>query len=275
MGSAAVTVHPLTHDSHAAWNRLKTNQTVRIATTLALDEPIRADAVRFVCISDTHSAIERMRHPIPDGDVLIHAGDFTRKGFTEEVDAFSTFLGTLPHRHKVVIAGNHELSFDPVTAARSAGVSNEAVERVKRRLVNCTYLQDAATTVCGVKVYGSPWQPRFHNWAFNLQRGQALLDKWNRIPTDTDVLVTHTPPVGHGDHCVLNRHVGCVELLSVVQHRVRPRYHVFGHIHEGYGVTTDGETVFVNAAICDVQYRPVNAPIIFDMPLPEGASKDR
>lgn len=281
MGSVrgAVAVHPLTHDSHSAWNRLKTNQTVRSTTPLELDEPIRDDAVRFVCISDTHSAIERMRHPIPDGDVLIHAGDFTRRGYTEEVDAFSTFLGTLPHRHKLVIAGNHELTFDPHTVNHGMSCTeaacNEAVAQIKRRLVNCTYLQDAPATVCGVQVYGSPWQPRFHNWAFNLQRGQALLDKWNCIPADTDVLVTHTPPVGHGDYCVLNRHVGCVELLNVVQNRVRPRYHVFGHIHEGYGTTTDGETMFVNAAICDFRYKPVNAPIIFDVPLPEGASKDR
>lgn len=278
MGSGAVAVNPLTHDSHTAWNRLKPTQTVRAVTPLSLDTPVKDDAVRFVCISDTHSAIERMRYPIPDGDVLLHAGDFTKRGLAEEVDAFSRFLATLPHRHKFVIAGNHELSFDPVTTGYSRSRAQveleEAVARVKQRLLNCTYLEDAEATVCGVKVYGSPWQPRFHNWAFNLQRGQALLEKWNHIPTDTDVLMTHTPPVGHGDFCIMKRHVGCVELLSVVQNRVRPRYHVFGHIHEGHGTTTDGETVFVNAAICDVRYRPVNKPIIFDVPLPEGASKD-
>lgn len=76
-------------------------------------------------------------------------------------------------------------------------------------------------------------QPRFLNWAFNVSRGQPLLSIWDRIPEDTDVLVTHTPPVGHGDFCVYDCHVGCVELLGVIQRRVRPRYHVFGHIHEG------------------------------------------
>lgn len=278
MDSGAVAVNPLTHDSDTAWNRLKATQTVRAVTPLPLDTPVKEDAVRFVCISDTHSAIERMRYPIPDGDVLLHAGDFTKRGLAEEVDAFSRFLATLPHRHKFVIAGNHELSFDPATTgysqSRARAALEEAVAMVKRRLLNCSYLEDAEATACGVKVYGSPWQPRFHNWAFNLQRGQALLEKWNRIPTNTDVLMTHTPPVGHGDFCVRNRHVGCVELLSVVQNRVRPRYHVFGHIHEGHGTTTDGETMFVNAAICDVRYRPVNEPIIFDVPLPAGVSKD-
>lgn len=150
-----------------------------------------------------------------------------------------------------------------------------AVSWIKRRLLNCTYLEDAEALAFGLKVYGSPWQPRFNRWAFNLQRGRALLDKWDRIPADTDVLLTHTPPVGHGDLCARQRHVGCVELLSVVQNRVRPRYHVFGHIHEGYGVTTDGQTVFVNAAICNIKYSPVNPPVVFDLPLPEGASKNQ
>ncbi|KAH9380728.1 hypothetical protein HPB48_008890 [Haemaphysalis longicornis] len=234
---AAVAVHPLSHDSDSAWARLKPNQTVRAVAPLALDTPVRDDAVRFVCISDTHNCGGRgTLHAVPAGDVLLHAGDFTMVGSAEEVDAFNAFLGTLPHRHKIVIAGNHELSFDPDTtwlaASREPAVVDEAVAAMKRRLGNCTYLQDAEVTVFGLKVYGSPWQPCHNHWAFNLQRGRALLDKWERIPVDTDVLLTHTPPIGHGDLCVLDQHVGCVELLSVVQNRVRPRYHVFGHIHE-------------------------------------------
>lgn len=276
--SAAAVVDPLTHDSDRAWARLRPQQTVRAVSPLALDAPVRDDAVRFVCISDTHNCGGRMRHAVPPGDVLLHAGDFTMAGSAKEVDAFSAFLGTLPHRHKLVIAGNHELSFDPGTtwlaASREQAAVDDAVSAMKRRLVNCTYLQDSEATVFGLKVYGSPWQPWHNDWAFNLQRGRALLDKWERIPSDTDVLLTHTPPIGHGDLCVLDQHVGCVELLGVVQRRVRPRFHVFGHIHEGYGMTTDGQTVFVNAAICDVRYRPVNAPLIFDIPLPEGVSKN-
>lgn len=276
---STVAVHPLTHDSDTAWARLKPGQTVRTVTPLALDTPVRDDAVRFVCISDTHNSNGLMRHAIPGGDVLLHAGDFTMVGSAKEVDAFNAFLGTLSHRNKFVIAGNHELSFDPNTtwlaASREQAALDDAVSAMKQRLVNCTYLEDTEATVFGLKVYGSPWQPWHNSWAFNLQRGRALLDRWDRIPADTDVLLTHTPPVGHGDLCVLDQHVGCVELLSVVQHRVRPRFHVFGHIHEGYGTTTDGQTVFVNASICDVRYRPVNAPIIFDVPLPEGVSKNQ
>lgn len=287
MGSTAgstVAVHPLTHDSQAAWSQLKQHQNFeRVSPPLRLDAPVRPDAVRFVCVSDTHNSIAQMRHKIPPGDVLIHAGDFTRRGLVAEVVEFDLFMAQLPHRYKLVIAGNHELSFDPATTGYwedfvvgnfAHSTPQDKARHAKRFLTHCTYLEDSQAIVYGIKVYGSPWQPCYHNWAFNLVRGQPLLDFWNRIPDDTDVLVTHTPPVGHGDLCIYNRHVGCVELLSVVQRRVRPRYHVFGHIHEAYGVTTDGQTTFINASICDVKYRPVNAPVLFDLPLPEGFSKD-
>lgn len=76
-------------------------------------------------------------------------------------------------------------------------------------------------------------QPEFHNWAFNLPRGKSCLEKWDLIPNDTDILITHTPPIGHGDFCYSGVRAGCVELLTTVQERVKPRYHIFGHIHEG------------------------------------------
>lgn len=275
MGSA-IGVHPLTNDSDAAWAELKQHQTVEPVTPLSLDTPVQPDALRFVCISDTHTFTSRMRHPIPPGDVLVHAGDFTRRGLISEIDEFNYFLGTLPHRHKLVVAGNHELSLDVVTSkylhsgGRSDHLLHEAVQQAKRRLTNCVYLQDTQVSISGIKVFGSPWQPRFMDWAFNLPRGRALLDIWSRVPDDTDVLVTHTPPVGHGDICLYGGHVGCVELLTEVQKRIKPRYHIFGHIHEGYGVTTDGQTTFINASTCDIHYKPVNAPVIFDIPLPAG-----
>lgn len=76
-------------------------------------------------------------------------------------------------------------------------------------------------------------QPEFHKWAFNLPRGSQCLEKWDKIPEDTDVLITHTPPIGHGDLCCTGVRAGCVELLTTVQQRVKPKYHIFGHIHEG------------------------------------------
>lgn len=106
---------------------------------------------------------------------------------------------------------------------------------------------------------------RFCRWAFNLPRGKEILDKWNLIPSDTDILITHTPPVGFGDLTVSGIRAGCVELLSTIQKRIKPRYSVFGHIHEAYGVTSDGKTVFINASTCDINYMPNNLPIVFDI----------
>lgn len=107
-----------------------------------------------------------------------------------------------------------------------------------------------------------------------MKRGQQLLDKWNQIPADIDILISHAPPLGHGDLCRSGLRAGCVELLSTVQQRVKPKYHIFGHIHEDYGVTSDGKTIFINASTCNVNYLPNNPPIVFDVDLPKGIEKN-
>lgn len=101
---------------------------------------------------------------------------------------------------------------------------------------------------------------------FNAPRGEACRAIWDRIPDDTDVLVTHGPPLGYGDLCRSGVRAGCYDLLRAVKERVRPAFHVFGHIHEGYGATTDDTTVFVNAATCSLRYKPTNPPLVFDLP---------
>lgn len=148
------------------------------------------------------------------------------------------------------------------------------VENVRQYLTNCTYLQDEGIELYGIKIYGSPWQPEFCKWAFNLPRGEECLQKWDHIPSDTDLLITHTPPLGHGDLCCSGVRAGCVELLSTVQKRVKPKYHVFGHVHEGYGITSDGKIIYINASTCDINYLPQNLPICFDITLPDGYCKD-
>lgn len=122
-------------------------------------------------------------------------------------------------------------------------------------------------------VSSSPWQPEFCNWAFNLPRGELLQAKWRSIPTDTDVLVTHTPPFGRGDR-VGSTHVGCEALAREVVDRVRPQLHVFGHVHEGYGSSSNGTTVFVNASSCTHEYEAVNAPVVLTLTAPKAARAD-
>lgn len=207
--------------------------------------------VRFVCMSDTHC--QHNKFQVPYGDVFLHAGDFTKNGDKSQVQDFASFLSQLPHPHKIVIAGNHELTFE----------HSDVYKPYITSIPNTFYLQDSSVKIHGIHIYGSPWQPVFCNWAFNLNRGDELRAKWDLIPTDTDILITHGPPLGRGD-LVNGKRKGCLDLLNAIQKRVHPRVHIFGHIHEGYGVSCNGITTFVNASNLNGSYYPNNPPIVFD-----------
>jgi predicted phosphodiesterase len=190
--------------------------------------------------------------------VLVHCGDFTMTGRLDEIAGFAAWLAPLPHRHKVVIAGNHDFGFERMPEAARA------------TLGSVTYLEDAGCTIDGVTFYGSPYQPWFFDWAFNFPRdddGSAARERWAMIPDGVDVLLTHGPPRDIRDAVARSgEHVGCPQLLARVR-AIRPAIHAFGHIHEGYGTETSDGTQFVNASICDERYRVVNAPIVVDFPL--------
>lgn len=203
--------------------------------------------MRIVVISDTHNLHERV--DIPAGDVLVHCGDCLGHGTLEELEALDRFLGELPHRHKILIAGNHDWCFE------------REPEAARRLVRNAVYLEDEEVELERVKFYGSPWQPWFFDWAFNLERGEPLRNVWAKIPEDTDVLITHGPPYGVLDRTVHGEPVGCEALIERVR-AVKPKVHLFGHIHEGYGHEKMDETLFVNASTCNVRYEPVNAPFV-------------
>lgn len=272
---------PMSHRPIDLWKKyLRQGRVVEPAKTLRLNAPINENKVRFVCISDTHGKMDEILPLIPDGDVLIHSGDFTNYGDVGEVIKFNEEMGKLPHKYKIVVAGNHELGFEDgeeMTDRQIAALSMIGVNKAYELLTNCTYLCDRQTEVYGLKIYGSPWHP-MPGYSFYRARGQALLQKWNLIPPKVDVLITHTPPLGHGDYNAWNKCdgvlAGCAELLNTVEHRVKPKYHVFGHIHEKHGATTNGTTTFVNASICDHKLRTAYDPLIFDIPLPYGRIKD-
>jgi Icc-related predicted phosphoesterase len=231
-------------------------------------------------LSDTHNRIEKggVAFDVPAGDVLIHGGDFTNTGSRSDCEAFATWIEKQPHTHKVVIAGNHDLSFDELSYAQTRmdiahGRLDEVcpAAEIKARLGSvCHYLEDSAVEIEGVTFYGSPWTPTFYNWAFNQDRGEEIAATWRKIPAETDVLLTHGPPVGHGDLCSSGNRAGCVDLLREIETRVRPIVHIFGHIHEGYGAWASPHcpTTFINASICTLQYNPTQGAIVFDVPKP-------
>jgi len=210
--------------------------------------------VRLVCISDTHSLHRRIPY-VPDGDVLIHAGDCLGAGTLDNVEDLNDWLGTLPHQYKIVIAGNHDWVFQ------------EAPELARDALTNAIYLEDSGVEIEGIRFWGSPWTPTFMDWAFMLDRGQALHDRWMQIPEDTDVLITHGPPKGIGDEALAAfwcQNVGCVDLLRRIE-QLRLKAHIFGHVHEGYGQYTLGHTRLINASTCTLRYVPENPPVVLEI----------
>lgn len=207
--------------------------------------------MKIVFISDTHNKLGYVK--IPDGDMLIHCGDFTMLGTIEEFRGFNSDLEKLPHKHKIVIAGNHEFLLE----------HNQALGR--EILSAATYLQDENIEVNGLKIYGSPWQPEFGKWAFNLPRNSPSLHLvWDKIPRDTDILVTHTPPQGILDKTMSKEKVGC-EVLKQRLKDLSPRIHCFGHIHPAYGKKRIDDTLYINAAIVNEKYQPINQPIVIEI----------
>jgi Icc-related predicted phosphoesterase len=208
--------------------------------------------VRIVCISDTHGSHDQLR--VPEGDILIHAGDFMASGRrTNEIVSFNNWLARQPHPHKIVIAGNHDLLFE------------SHPETARSLLTSAVYLENDGITIEGLRTWGSPVQPRFLNWAFNVDRGLAIRKYWDRIPSETDVLVTHGPPFGTLDTITASSdHLGCEELALAVE-RVKPKLHVFGHIHGGHGASTHNGTQFINASVLDEQYRTAFEPLIVEL----------
>jgi Icc-related predicted phosphoesterase len=188
--------------------------------------------LRIVCVADTHGFHGRTH--VPPGDVLIHAGDCTRHGTLSDLEAFNAWLGTLPHPHKVVIAGNHDFAFQDSPA------------EARQRLTHAIYLEDTACTLAGLTIYGSPWTPTFSDWAFMLPEEQ-LAAKWAAIPPGVDVLITHGPPRGILDRTHRGDAAGSATLLARVR-AVKPRLHVFGHIHEAAGRADSEGIIFLNAS---------------------------
>jgi len=220
-------------------------------------------AIRFVCLSDTHC---RPVESVPEGDVLLHAGDFSMTGTVVQVRSFNNFLGTLPHKHKIVIAGNHDVTFheDFYDEKWRSFHKTKEISDFKKLLTNCTYIEDEMVVVEGIRIWGSPWQPEFCDWAFNLQRGLELKEMWDLIPVGADIIMTHGPVHRFVDKTRSLESAGCEDLAEAVK-RVKPIVHISGHIHEAYGHVNSGNQHFINASICTIRYQPENLPIVFDL----------
>jgi Icc-related predicted phosphoesterase len=215
--------------------------------------------MKICCISDTHSYHRQIK--IPECDMLIHAGDITFKGELKVIEDFALWMKELPVKHKIVIHGNHEVGHER-GPKREPGLKLLAD-------AGLIYLQDSFVEIEGLKIYGSPDQPWFHNWEYNRQRGEEIAKKWAMIPVDTNILITHGPPYMIRDLAPRGlfdgENVGCVDLLNRISDLPNLKLHVFGHIHHSYGVTKIEQCSFVNASSCTESYTPSNAPIVVEI----------
>jgi len=211
--------------------------------------------MKIVCMSDSHGFHHHVN--VPDGDILLHAGDLTMSGEIDVLQDVNKWFGTLPHSYKVVIAGNHDISLGKLYPLGS------------KIFTNAHYLLNSTIEIEGIKIYGSPytpWNSEVYNYfAFGKPR-YDMKDAWKGIPKEIDIILTHCPPNGILDKVLEkgfnpDEHVGDELLLSKIK-KYKPKYSVFGHIHEGYGIFRDKTTTFINCSVLNESYNLVNEPVV-------------
>ena len=207
--------------------------------------------MKLICISDTHGRHEEVE--LSSADMIIHAGDMSEKGTKDQIIDFMKWFSSLNYQYKVLIAGNHDFFLEQATSKEIKKLIPEGV----------IYLNDSGVEIEGLKIWGSPVQPWFHNWAFNRSE-KSICKHWNEIPDDTDILITHVPPQHILDQNRRAESCGCPHLTERVK-EVKPQYHIFGHIHESYGMIENNGTTYVNSSNLDFLYEYANQPIIIDV----------
>lgn len=213
--------------------------------------------MKLIFLSDTHNQLHKIVDKVPEGDVLVHCGDFGSSGSMQEYLSFLNTYEQFPHKHKLFTFGNHD-----GWAERQL---NTAKDLAKQKNITC--LVDEELIIDGVKFYGSPWTPRYGNWWWMKDRmSHALRHISSRIPDDVNVLFTHGPSWGIMDMSIYDKdHCGCEHLMRRIKELKYLKIHAFGHIHQWSGVETHDGIIRVNASICDEQYEPTNPPRVIDL----------
>lgn len=214
-------------------------------------------------ISDTHGKHDQLTGFLDDGDdgILIHAGDISGRGTLKEIESFASWFNSLNYDHKIFIAGNHDFLFERgFDEAKGILTGYKTIDYIQDELVTLSEGDDE------IKIWGSPWSPRFHDWAFNLDRNSDIMkSKWDMIPDDIDILVTHTPPHGILDRNTYHKSCGDELLIERIK-EIKPKICVFGHIHEdnGYHYDAENDIHFINASVLDHRYIFRNKPKSFN-----------
>ena len=216
--------------------------------------------MKLTCISDTHN--KHLHIPtkyLTGGDCIMHSGDISGRGSRREVEDFLEWYNELPYTHKILIAGNHDYFFEEAPEYE--------IEAMLAKYPNITYLNDSGVEIDGIKIWGSPVQPWFYDWAFN-RKGDDIVKHWDMIPLDTHILLTHGPIYGYLDKTKGGDLTGCPYLLDKLKDFTNLKLHQCGHIHEAYGSFqfADGP-LLINASVLNLSYNMANVPFELEINL--------
>ncbi len=201
--------------------------------------------MKILFLSDTHGKHHELQN-LPQADMIIHAGDITWHGTSEEVSDFIEWFGSLDYKYKIFIGGNHDFCLEEKEAKV---IQNFLPE-------NCFYLCNSGITIENIKIWGIPF---FLSDDINGLLPQQIA----QISSKTDILITHNPPLGILDKSTFGANMGDGDLQERVE-KIKLQYHLFGHIHECYGLKKRNSTTFINGSVLDENYNIVNEPIVFD-----------
>jgi len=227
--------------------------------------------MNIVFISDTHTFHREMyefldedeKQKFNSADAIIHTGDFTNIGSYKDVISFLEWMEELPHKYKIIIAGNHDFFFDTeidlIYNPNHIIYDNNDISLLLNEYPSVIYLNNTHTYIDDIKVWGSPINLFFGNWAFNRRKGSDINKYWDMIPDDTDIIMTHGPVFGILDE-INGEHVGDEGLLSAVD-KIKPKIFVSGHIHEQHGIEIKNGVKYINSSILDDRYKLKYKPI--------------
>ena len=204
--------------------------------------------LKFVCTSDTHGKHSNLT--VPEGDVFIFSGDMTNSGSDQAIMEFNTYLGTLSHKYKIVIDGNHDFG-------------NNAHEL----LTNAMLLQNNMVEIGHVKIWASSWSYRLSE-SIRRRNQKKNFDVWESVPNGIDILITHIPPYGIRDLTTSGKNIGSKSLLDAIK-RIKPKYHIFGHAHQCYGISKkkidNSDIIFINSSAINEFSEILNPPKVFTL----------
>jgi Icc-related predicted phosphoesterase len=214
--------------------------------------------MKICIISDVHNKFNKIT--IPECDLLISCGDYSFLGETHEVRNFHKWLNKQKADNMISVQGNHEKGVE-----KDFNLSKEIA------VAHCPkvhFIDEGFLEIKGYKIWCSAVTPYFCNWAWNRFRGEDIKKHWDRIPLDIDILVTHGPPYGILDTVSTHspiRNLGCEMLANKIKELKNLKLHCFGHIHSSYGSTEKDGVTYINASICTEEYKPLNAPMFFEL----------